>query len=203
MSGTAASLGEAEFLAALLALLPRGAAWPRDPDTVLAQALSGLAATHARLHARAGDLSEIESDPAQATELLAAWEATYGLPDPCVPDEQTLQARRAALVSRIGQRGGQSRQYFIDVAAALGFAITIEEFRPLDVDHFEADDPVLDEPWAHAWRVRAEETTVVEFRAELSAADEPLLDFGNAALECVLGRLRPAHTVLQFAYGSA
>lgn len=199
---TVANLGEDDFAAALRALLPRGLAWSHEDGGVASQTLAGLAAAFAALHTRAADLSERESDPAQTAELLAAWERAYGLPDLCVGDGQTQQERRAALVARIGASGGQSIAYYTAVAASLGYTITIEEFRPFRLGYSAFGDPLLDEEAAFRWRVIAPEITAVFFRFGVSAFGEPFVRASNAALECVLTRIKPAHTTLEFQYGS-
>lgn len=199
---TVATLAEADFVAALRALLPRGLAWDFAPGSTAVAALSGLAAPMAVLHARAGDLSEREADPAQASELLAAWEQAYGLPDLCVGDGQTQQERRAALVARIGASGGQSIAYYTAVAAALGYAITIQEFRPFYLGYRTIGSPLLDVEAAFRWRVIAPEITPVFFRLGLSTCGEPFVAGSNTALECVLTRIKPAHTTVEFQYGS-
>lgn len=38
-------------------------------------------------------------------------------------------------------------------------------------------------------------------RVGKSAVGEPLRSWGNSEMQCRLGELAPAHTVLQFAYG--
>ena len=96
--------------------------------------------------------------------------------------------------------GDQSRQYYIDVAARLGYQITITEFDTFEAgDH--AGDLVNGENWRYAWRVNAPEVTITEFIAGGSSAGDPLRDWGNEQLECVINRLKPAHTLAQFAYG--
>jgi uncharacterized protein YmfQ (DUF2313 family) len=191
----------AEYSVALLALLPRGRIWPRDPDATLAAVARGLAPSAQRLDARAVDLLA-DAFPGTAYELLPEWEASLGLPDPCSGLAPTLQQRRAQVVSRLAASGGQSVPYFVSVAAALGYEITVEEFAPARAGTLRAGGAVYGEAWAHAWRVHAPGVTVTYFSAGGSAAGEPLAAWGNASLECVLTRLRPAHTVVQFAYGS-
>lgn len=206
MSGASSSsfdaggLGEAEFLAALQALLPRGAAWPRDPGAAATRFLSAIAARMAALHARGVDLLERESDPAQAVELLAEWEASYGLPDPCVGEAQTIEQRRAALLSRIAEIGGQSRAYFRAVAATLGYEVTIEECRPFRIGASVVGEGLHGEDWIFTWRMRAPAVTVRAFGIGQSGVGEPLRAWGNEALECVMSRIRPAHTTLLYAY---
>ena len=109
-------------------LLPTGWAWPRDPDTVLMRTFAGLAVEFARVHRRDCDLLS-ESYPGSALETLSDWERVCGLPDPCIEPPLTgLQERRAVVLAKLATRGGQSRAYYIAVAKALGFDITITEF---------------------------------------------------------------------------
>lgn len=200
--GRWAGLGSDDYLAAAEALLPPGAALNRDPGSTTTAFLAGIADAFAALHARSANLSEREADPSQAAELLADWERAFGLPDPCVPAPQTEVMRRAALVARIASQGGQSAAYYIGVASALGFPVTVTEFRPFRVGVNRVADPLLGPNWIFAWRVHAAATTVLQFRAGLGAAGEPLRLWGNSPLECVIRRLAPAHTIVQFAYGS-
>lgn len=203
MSGNPfAFLGASSYLGALQRLLPTGPAWPREAGSVQTGYVAAHADLFADLQARASALSEVESDPAQTLELLPEWEADYGLPDPCAGISPQIEVRRAQLLARIAATGGQSIAYYIGFAALLGFTITITENKPARADQLVADGPVNDPLWAFVWTVHAPATTEIDFRADLSAADEPLVTRGNAVLQCELQRLAPAHTKLLFAYGS-
>ncbi len=192
-------LGADDYAQLLADLLPRGWAWPREPDTVLMRTFAGLAVEFARIHARDCDLLS-ESYPGTALETLVDWERICGLPDACTGPLSTLQERRAAVLFKLAARGGQSRAYFIGVAAALGFDITITEFTPFRAGRSRAGDPVYGLDWVYAWRVNALSWTIGYFRARQSTAGEALRRWGNRLLECVLDMLKPAHTILQFAY---
>jgi len=186
------------YLVALQALLPPGAAWSRDSDAVLTQLLAGLATELARVDGRSGDLVA-QLDPRTSDEMLADWERLLGLPEICALAVSTVQERRAAAYAKLTATGGASRQYFIDLAAALGYQITIVEYF-----RFTAGSPAgyaltNDEGWRHTWRVNAGATTYRHFRVG-SAAGEALRSWGNALLECALTLRKPAHTTLQFAY---
>lgn len=139
--------------------------------------------------------------PAGAGGLwLTDWERVLGLPDECAGGlGQTITERIAAAIAKIRARGGQDRQYFIGVAAGLGYVVTIEEFGVYTCDS-PCDDAICDEPWRYAWAVHAPETTVREFTCD-SPCRDPLASWGNTQLECVFNRLKPAHTHLIFAYG--
>ena len=118
-----------DYGTALLSLLPQGQAWPKYPGTTLDLACRGLAEYWGFVDSRAADLLERESDPRTTFELLPDWERNFGLPDPCITEPQTLSQRQLALVMRMTMQGGASRQFFIDVAAMLGYTITITEYR--------------------------------------------------------------------------
>lgn len=191
-----------EYAHLLKNLLPPGQAFPREPGTNLEKLLLGCAVEFARIDARAEFLA-IDVVPIETTELLSDWERVAGLPDKCSGElEATIQGRRNALVAKLSSVGGQSAGYFVGVAASLGYEITITEFRPFRAGISRAGDALTNTPeWVHTWRVNAPETTVISFRAGLSAAGEPLRSWGNTALQCKLNQLSPAHTIVLFSYG--
>lgn len=169
----------------LQALLPPGRLWDalRETGSLADWLLAALAAEFAQVDGRAEALLD-EADPRTVYELLAEWERVVGLPDPCVPAGQTVTERRNALVARLASRGGQSRAYFIALAATLGYTITI-------------DEQVDGQP--HRWRINTSATTITEFTCESPCID-PLRKWGNELLECVMNRYKPAHTELLFGY---
>lgn len=189
----------ADFLAALQALLPRGKVWPRDPDASLTKSLNGLTPTYARQTSRSNQLL-VDAFPVTTIELLPEWEATLGLPDPCAGLSPTIYARRAQVVARVKAQGGQSVLYFIALAAALGYTVTITQFAPARAGQTRAGMPCNGPAWAHAYRVNAPLNTVVRARAGTSKAGEPLAYWSNTVLECELRQVMPAHAVIIFSY---
>ncbi|WP_051396736.1 YmfQ family protein [Bradyrhizobium elkanii] len=122
-----------EYRDAFLELLPQGQAWPKHTiDSVLWQTCDGLCQYWGTVDGRAADLLERESDPRITMELLPDWERNWGLPDPCYAEPQTIGERQRALVQRMTLWGAQSRQFYIDFAAQLGYGITISEFRTFE-----------------------------------------------------------------------
>lgn len=188
-----------DFLRALQALMPRGRAWPREPDAVMTQVLTGLVQAYARHTARSNYLL-VDAFPATAVELLPEWEATLGLPDPCAGPAPTVAARQAQVVARLTNSGGQSSQYFIEYAARLGYTITITEFAPARVGVSRVGQPLNGRDWAFAWQINAPLNTITRSRAGIARAGEPLAAWGNAVLECEIQEIVPAHTIPIFAY---
>lgn len=194
-------LTETDYLRQMQALLPPGPAWPKDDDALLTRMLGALAAELARVDGRVRQLVD-EDDPRMAAELLLDWERVAGLPDTCVAlsgQTQSIAQRRAALVARLTMLGGQSKAYFIALAASLGYTVTITEFRPFHAGQSRSGDPVATN-WQFSWQVNAPLNTVTPFRAGNAVAGDPINSWGNKLLECVLSRFKPAHTTVVFAY---
>jgi len=113
----------------------------------------------------------------------------------------SIEQRQAAVAARFVGRGGQSVAYYTGVAAALGYQITITQFTSAVVGRARIGDPLNGAGWAHVWRVNAPETTVLVSRVGSARIGDRLREWGNNTLECALSRIKPAHTILQFAYG--
>ena len=193
-------LADADFVAGVQNLLPRGRAWSRSLTATITGFVGGIADAVFGVHQSAVQLLEVESDPAQTIELLGDWETDYGLPDTCSPPNPTIADRRAALLAKISEIGGQSAAYYESVAAAFGYAITITTWRPFCTGVSAAGDPCCNASWRFAWQINAPQVTVRWFRAGVSAAGEPLWSTGNAELECRIGKIAPAHGVLLFQF---
>jgi uncharacterized protein YmfQ (DUF2313 family) len=193
----ALNLLAADFLQAVLKLLPRGRVWSRDLGAVQNRILLGLVTVYERSTDRANHLL-VDAFPAATYELLPEWEATCGLPDPCAGPSPTTQARRDQVVARLTAIGGQSIPYFESLASRLGYEITITQYTPSTFGRrFGA--PFGGTSWAHAWRVNAPTFTVRHF--EFGGGFGPPFSFwSNNVLQCELQAVSPAHTVLNFSY---
>lgn len=189
-----------QYREALQALLPPGIAWTREDGTRLTTLLDAWAQEFGRLDARADALIE-ETDPRTALELLPDWERAVGLPDECTGIAEGIPARRLGATAKLTMRGGQRPGYFVELAAALGFTVAIDEFTSFDAGADVGTDLNGDD-WRHTWRVRLESLADLAFTEFVagSLAGEPLLSWGAADLECVIRRAKPAHSVVLFAY---
>lgn len=180
-------------------LLPPESYDPAGP--VLNVELAAAGATLDEVQARVAD-SLREADPRSVSETLTDWERVYGLPDPCVPLGQTFAQRVSALVAKVLEIGGLTRDYYIAQAASLGYpGASIEEFGPMTCND-ECDDAVYSEAWRFVWRLNVPQAvTITNFDSNSPCAD-PLRAWGNAALECVMARIKPAHTLVLIGYGA-
>lgn len=184
------------FTEALLALLPSGAVWPREPDSTLVRVVSALAPAFER----SGDRAEqvlVDGFPASTVELLGEWEGTVGLPDPCIGVQTNLVDRRNAVVGRLRAVGGQSCGYLQAVLAAYGITAAVSNGTayPFRAGISSAGDAVCEDGYAHTVFVSVSNIQPSFFAAALSAAGDPLASYGNSGvINCVLKRIAPAHT---------
>lgn len=206
-----------DYAQALSALLPRGPAWPRDQGSVLMMLVRGLAETWGQLDGRAADLLERETDPRGTMELLEDWERAWGLPDPCVAEPLTIADRQKALVSKMTLEGGQSRAFFLALAASIGYEVQITEHAPFMAGVSEVGDTkddFGDWRWEVAppeirflWSVAVTGLRVTWFRTGNGGGQsgiDPMVRIALATdLDCIFRRYKPAHTELVFDYSDA
>lgn len=105
---------------ALHALLPPGAAWPRDPGSTQARVVVGLAASVAELDDWI-TAAVHDWQPHTVGLRLGEWEYSAGLPDSCASAEQSVRERRQRLLARLR---GPTLTYADSSPAALG-ALTL------------------------------------------------------------------------------
>jgi uncharacterized protein YmfQ (DUF2313 family) len=183
-----ALLPRAEWYARQLKqLLPRGALWWFDPGSWLSTLLIAIGDELARVDGRGEALVE-EWDPRTALETLPDWERVLGLPEGAAALSSVTAERQAAAARKLAARGGQTAAYFVELAARLGFVVTVVE------------------TVAHTWRMDVDlsgsTATVVfsEFRAGTARAGDRVANRSVAELEYVINRAKPAHTAVLFAY---
>lgn len=213
MSAPAYPRNAADYASLLASLLPTGAAWSVPDNGALASLLRAFADEFVRIDARALDLVE-EADPRTALELLPDWESLAGLPDICSGQPDSARERQAAVTQKLTAAGGQNAAHYTDVAAALGYVVEIVEHRPARVG-LPCDVPCEDEGWAFTWDVAVQPAEgwrepstppsaspgVALAAAEIGApVGIRLRGWGAVDLECVISRMRPAHTNVLFTY---
>lgn len=194
--------------------LPPGAFWQgfRDYDGTGRELLRAKAQTWLDVDLAAERLVA-ESQPARASEMLADHETQVGLPDCCFQTlNVNIEDRRNAVLTRYRAQGGQSPQYFIDMAKSLGYDVTITENRPFvcGLSEIGGDSsgaaPVtrLDTIGADrfSWKVVVPEPRVTWFRCGSGVLGQDALATINRAddLECLLARYQPAQQELTVSY---
>jgi uncharacterized protein YmfQ (DUF2313 family) len=189
------ALTSADYARLIEDLTPKGPAWTEDK----VRAIWGEEL--ARLDARIWTLVK-EADPRTTSELLADWERVLGLPDECMASlPLSLNERRLIAWQRITERGGQSRAYFIDLAARFGEpGVTITEFRQMTCND-DCNDALCSLADEFVWRVNfphpAENVRPMNCNDDCNDA---LQMFTAALAECPIDERKPAHTTVIFSY---
>jgi uncharacterized protein YmfQ (DUF2313 family) len=189
-----------QYTGMLQSLLPPGTAWPRDPDAILTALLRGFADEFARADMRFDDLLN-EFIPGNAFELLADWERVLGLPDSCTANiNLSIDQRRAAVGAKLAAIGGQSRQFFIDLAASLGYpGATIDEFRQMTCND-TCNDALNSLDDHYVWKINLPSSGGVFTANCNSDCNSALATWGNTLLECMISKRKAADTDVIFAY---
>ncbi|HZR34769.1 MAG TPA: putative phage tail protein [Nevskia sp.] len=166
-----------DFLGAFQALMPRGRAWPRDPDATQTKVLAALAKSPERTVIAANALLA-DAFPRAPVQLLPEWQDSLGLPDLCAGTSPTLDQQQAQVLARFVGVGSNTRLGYINFAANLGYSITIRYFAPFRCGRSHMGEPLGGQEWMSTWEVVC-----------------PALD---AVLECEMNSVNQAHTPLFF-----
>jgi uncharacterized protein YmfQ (DUF2313 family) len=216
-----------DYLGMLQALLPRGLAWTRALGALLARTLHATADELARVDAYARLLPD-EVNPASTWGALEDWERVLGLPDECLPSGPTIAERREAVLAKLRDTGRQDLAYWYELAATLGWTVTICEHWPFECGIHLCGDPrggypgraasgMSPDRWEQEyaypigrlgppeirywWHVVIHGQKLRWFRCSENVCPERLLDWDIATvLECLMRRDKLAHTLLTFEY---
>lgn len=188
-----------DFAHALTSLLPTGRAWNRSPNSTQHKLMLALGRSFERSTILAVDLID-DVFPATSTETLSEWEKTVGLPSLCSGVPETLQGRREQVVSRLVGSGGQSINYYIGFAKALGRDIQIKQHAPFRAGVSRCGDHLGDTDWFFVWTIALNRFNPIYFRSGNSTAGEPLCSWGDRVFECEIRQIIPSHTILLSSY---
>lgn len=172
----------------LLTQLPRGRAWPRDPDADLPRYVRGFAE---RL--RAAELSNEEllreMRPETTVLLLPEWEDYLGLPE-CNINNPTFESRRAAVVEKYHRKVGLQTWQLQALALTLGFTVTVNEIWPHHILR-DVTYPLYAARYRHVLEVVVHNMPSGRMTV-LDNVLTPLITSQAAALECLLTRYKLA-----------
>lgn len=178
-----------EYSQAARNLLPPGRAWNRQDGSNQAAFCDALGIIYAE---QDGDSLQVLSEffPATAVQGIDEWNSSLGIPDACGGAPANQAQNQQQIVAKLVASGGQSVPYYISLASALGFEISITEFN--------AELPGNDAPvgmintindWDHTWRVNI-------LNAAAAPADQTML-------QCLFDRYKPAHTQFYIVDGTS
>lgn len=138
--------------------------------------------------------------PNQAGDMLVDWERVCGIvTDLSLP----FSVRVKTVLGVLNAVGGLSIPYFIRLAAAIGYEISISELTPFRAGENRVGDELLTADSIFCWQVNIKEASqlVTRFYAGSSLAGERLSFYQDPIIEGLFDDLKPAHTAVRFTYG--
>ncbi len=161
------------------------------------QLLKGWSYELQRLEATLIEVAQ-EYDPNTTNDFIAQWEQTVGIPDDCFTNETDIVTRRNQVLFKLRAEGANTPQDFIDLAALLGYTITISW--PAEVEFFPPYDVPINlitgvPESRYVWIV-----TGVGLIPNLPPYNVPfsLISSQQSVLICAFNKLKPAHTKIIF-----
>ena len=137
-------------------------------------------------------------DPRSAGNYLVDWERIFGLDG----SGKSTQQRIRSVLTKLNETGGLSIPYFINLAAALGYIITITEPQPFRTGVTRCGERLAKEEIIWVWWVNIQNTAsnTNYFRTGIAGAGDRLSDYGDDVIESVFQDLKPAFTAIRFTY---
>ena len=137
-------------------------------------------------------------DPRTSGNYIVRWEKLLNLDISGKNGQQRIQS----VITKINEIGGLSIPYFTQLAASIGYDITITEPQPFRAGISRAGDRLAREDIIWVWwvNVKNADSRATRFRAGMSVASDRLTAYGDAIIESILFDLKPAFTDLRFTY---
>jgi uncharacterized protein YmfQ (DUF2313 family) len=141
------------------------------------------------------DTTEVSVDTVQVTTDVTVTAILPGTsPDLTVPETQKY------ITAQVNAIGGQTKDYFIGLAAGLGYTIAITTYRRAAPDQYAVETPLYEDAWCFAWTI-----SVLAAPAGFvppTRADAPGTDPGRNDFERLMRRFSPGYGYVLFDYGS-
>jgi len=134
-----------------------------------------------------------------AGELLEDWERNYGLPCDCLSTATLSRSRRLALlIAKINEGGTFTQQKAIEIAATIGYTITITENRVREYAGRYGLE-YADWQWNFVWDVTTTNNTITtrQYGDEFGFGYR---EWGNELLECIMRSKAQSDTLVRFIY---
>jgi uncharacterized protein YmfQ (DUF2313 family) len=184
-----------EHTDSLSAFLPGGCLFEAKDiaGTNLRKTLTGLSGELKRMEDALIQFTS-EYDPSKTTSFITEWERMVGIPDACFDTSGTIEERRKHIVAKsFKSLGVATEQDFIDLAAFLGFTITIE--------HPEEFLLPYDVPFTPEVGLPRSRFVMIINGSGISENNPPydvpfIPGGGSNILTCLFDKLKPANTLI-------
>lgn len=147
---------------ALRGLMPKGSIWTIG-EKKIGKLIDGFAPELARVDVRTMEMIQ-EADTDTCVDTISDWEKMTGIPNRAIGEvvPSDLEDRRELVWSRLAAIGGSSIEYITGQVEALGFEITIKEFRKTRCGSARCGDVMYNVPWAHTLWIEVNASNTVD-----------------------------------------
>lgn len=186
-------------------LMPSGPAWSRDQKAVVSDLGDAAAAFFFYLHQRVEKAGR-EMFPDSCNETLVDWEEMLELPEPCEhgnhAENQTVQERIDAVIAKINRNISPTKENFAKLAEFLGYKVSIVTTPPSVCGIARCGEYLGGAEEAnYYWITIVDGARIAYARCGTAACGERLCRITWAEdLECLLNRIKPAHTLIKLSY---
>ena len=104
------------------------------------------------------------------------------------------------MVAQLVAQDGPSISSLIAYAAALGYAITVQEFAPARYGCPNYCKPRDGKDWVFAWQITTMAVTITPAMYGKHQYGEAYRTWGGRVLRCQMNRIKPAQTITLFKY---
>jgi len=189
----------ADYKTAGKKLLPPGQLWQVKPGGVLDKIFDFCGNILKNVNDEICNLIK-ETDPLTANYLITEWEKTLGLPGKCSSGilGETITERRNDIYKKLLLNGGSTPAFFIELAAAFGYRITITELSadPFRVGVGSVGETPLNNSASFYAIINILNVTPEYFRVGVGRVGEtPLVKYLETGLECIFNQFKPAHVI--------
>lgn len=187
---------------ALVDLLPPGDAFPRVPGSNQERVLRGLAWPLTDAMEYACDISQTELKPGQHVDTLEDWENSFGIPSACTKRGETLSERQQSIKGRWTASGGSTIGYLEQVAADLGYDISVRASRPYRFGRERLGDKfgAYGELFVTVRGGPSGQLECIPYRFGRNRLGEPFTTCNIGELQCVFDRIVQAHFTITYQY---
>jgi uncharacterized protein YmfQ (DUF2313 family) len=166
---------KSQYAGGFNSLLPSGIFWNKNPNSQMSQALLPLANVYAYTDSLATGLIQ-DGFPATTVDLQPEWLESLGLPGGCLVSYANTSQAQSAIVAQLTDAGGCSVAYFENLAASLGFQVTVQQYAPFRVGS-PIGSPLYPASYAFVWSMKVISGSPASY------------------LYCEIAKRSPAHTM--------
>lgn len=186
---------------ALLAHTPSGWAWSgfRVPGKTAYRFWKAVSSSLTDAWQALYDMAR-EVDYRTGTQFIGEWQEALSLPDPCLPQAATVEAKRAQIEFRLSKRRWTTKRDYEDLAALFGLTVTI-------IPGWCVQKPALFDQCLDAWFFDFEKLGRFRVYIDITGCagdgfdydydyDFPADDPNCSAYMCLIERVKPANVVI-------